>query len=377
MYCGHFSKALEFFATARKPKIITDAEISVKATLKVKQINDYLLSMLQKDRAKILEKKSKKKNNNKILKIEGKNPNSNFEKLNTAIELGVSFSETLKNNINIFTSKPRDIIILIDCNDSMKIESKKIEKAIKVSKSIYLNSIGQGDRYGLFTFTNNITTAIKFDYKNKYYYNYVSLEHESLISNILIQSAQLINDKTVFDHISHKDNLSNTGKISYREENKLKSENSKKVIKFHSPDDHNNLINTNTKNLSITGENSKHSFKVSIFNTYSYLKKVSNHTRQKWVIIFTDNYLKKKNDANIFNIFKKDSNTNDFFNIILVGFNFNQEIFQSFSTKLTEIGNSYLLDSEHINIISEIMKPAGSISFYTKFKNEVYEAEEN
>lgn len=438
MYCGHYLKALEFFSLSRKTKIICDAGIITKSITQIKRITEYLeikLTLHHSNLSDIYSTiQSKTKHSKVIVKEQISNESKMYkqlmEKVNKNIEASKSFIISLNQELDSFCLKSKDVIVLIDISENMKNEVKKIERSIKIAKNIYFEVLSQNDRYALFTFSDNINSRVKLSYKTNNNFSLIQIEHESLMSNIMVEDSvsarkrkknklnkRFTKEKLgkALSHINHSSygNTSNMYNNNYnnnyynsddnyndethslvdnnnyqrhlKKESRVSSNSINNYNKNSTINSNSNNYNNNNKRLIKfqVGDSKKakdkdnYNFKVSVYNVYSYLKKVSNTTREKWVIIFTDSYLKKKTDSSIFNLFKPENNSGDVFNVILVGYNLSNDIYDAFKEKLKDINNSIVLDSEHTGLIYDLLKGCGTISKKKIFGNEVYEADDN
>lgn len=366
MLSGHYKLALEFFESARIKKVICDIKTIENSTEKIIMIINYLETCMKKEIDNISEelndyKKSKVKAvkaglNTNLIDTKINQLKSKQEVINISINKNSELIKKYIEDVSFYQYKSKDVLVLLDINEFMLNDKKNIEKSIKISKHLYEESISKSDRYGLMTFNSNIIFSIKFGYKNKFNNNFVSFEHETMISNFNSNSFEFQNAKELENKkIKRSINKKNTNISSNRTASNLGAATNEEKEKL------------------ISGA---YDFRTCVHNAYSYLKKLGNPERIKWLIIFTNNYMKKKSDANIFEIFKLENNFSSIYNIIFVGYSFNKELAEHFSSKLNGINSSIYIDSENINLIPDIIKDYGDITEKIKFKNEVYEAEE-
>ena len=168
-----YKSALDFFYHSQKINVVCDAKI-VKQSIKqiiniykimieninydidlIKSKDQYLVSKTNKVNKQILEKD---KEIEKRLKHK--------EQFQTHIDKWII-------EMNKYTFFSKDYCILINISKSINENQKKIDRAIKLSDSIYENFITSQDRFSLFLVTKSANPIITLSYKNFQTYEFI------------------------------------------------------------------------------------------------------------------------------------------------------------------------------------------------------------
>jgi hypothetical protein len=235
------------------------------------------------------------------------------------------------NQLDKFCYLPKDVLILIDVSDSMKSDIKKLEKAFKTANNFLELYISSDDRLGIFTYSSTINTILSLTEKNFNTYIYIKSLMEGLIQDCI--TGNIIKD---FDKENQKDVNIKSGKVS----------------------------NT-CKALSTAIE-------------YLNKKNPDPSAREKWVILFTDNFeASDDKDLKIFNELRENrEKTKEQINVVVVGISMAKEGASRLKQKLTSISKkSDYIDFDNIGNFSLILKVHGDIKPDVEFANERYESD--
>ena len=115
LYCGHYTKALEFFYRSREKQDICDASIIRSSIKQISKIIKHFEIEIVKNLSQN-EEILKNKNTNKKLNAEIKNEIENLSKITDLVEFN---NEDLFNELQFYNYSPKDVIILIDFSQTM------------------------------------------------------------------------------------------------------------------------------------------------------------------------------------------------------------------------------------------------------------------
>lgn len=187
-----YRSALEFFYNSQKINVVCDAKI-VKQSIK-QIINIYKIMIenigydidLIKNKSQYLISKTNKKNNNSLEKE---------KEVETRLKHKEQFQKHIEKwtiELNKYNYYSKDYSILINISKSINENIKKIDRALKISDSIYENFITSEDRFSLFLASKSTNPIINLSYKNFQTYEFIK---DSIASvKDLIESNGFIKD---------------------------------------------------------------------------------------------------------------------------------------------------------------------------------------
>jgi hypothetical protein len=192
--CGHLQKAIEYFTKSMEMGIVCDARIiekSIKQIIKLMTFSSLKIDEeIKKENVKINALKEKplkegfnyaKSNSNQYSLV------NKLKDINKDIE---AYLDTMKKNLDLFNSPPKDVVVLIDTSMNGNTDNRKIQNAEKLIKTIYNDYISLADGFALFNYDENVNTVIALHRKDYNNFNYM----KSMLDNIIIDNFKYAKD---------------------------------------------------------------------------------------------------------------------------------------------------------------------------------------
>jgi hypothetical protein len=199
--CGHLQKALEYFSRSMEMSIICDAKVIEKSIKQVIAIMEHTTLGIEEEISK--------ENQRLEMRHDGGKPNAKMtlKKTNSNVRDHISrltdynkeienYVAAMKENLNRFQYSAKDIVVLIDASESMRLDNKKIQRAVKVINTIYDSFISTEDGFALFIYDKCVNSIISLHQKDYSNYSYV----KSMIENIAAEIYKISKDLKVSDY---------------------------------------------------------------------------------------------------------------------------------------------------------------------------------